>query len=648
MSLLPEGKNALLPNTPVVQKEPKKSRLSLVVRKQPKNNSRNSILSAAASVASIPPMERRWSVVGAPWNRKKNQQNAVGLPKHLSPVVSLSRLDTSDGEILECFSFGNSDNNLIKSCETVNDDDFITIPKIEYQAMVSALDTRMSQEFTKAQSTLLDSQAAALYNDDVTDCIVDGPRSVHNKYVKALEETELIGSNASTDQLAKRLSRELKIRRSAEHKIIRSPSARKIGTMRRRSRENVRLSRNQSWHLSSTSTVTVANVNHVPPNIESLDLSFYPKSNLKRGRPNTIQTGLRFPSPVKKLPEDEAKPSDPTENWTSADSYFGNPDNDQHDMSVDENVNLSNVQPQTPEVQKIENSPGRSSLRSSTKISTPRFVTNLEIGEIKTPMLPPRLPPRRTPGKTPLTTLSAPNSAVVAPIPRKTMLTPLLDQQTGRASIARLRSQNAGMVMAKAKLFDGLVENGQPVIATSLLPATKSVNPRVLVTQQAIPKTQMDRVKDRSPKKSTPRKKYNSNKSPGGISKRQKMRMARLQRSGDNRMPASDNKKILESLRTNLGSNSGNLRIVLEDCLSPSRSTNLNNNFLNNCNNRTPKIKGTLLMNSPRRINTPASLSRYNTHNNKTPLKAIPSNRQSPRLVAQKNNHNRSNSHINL
>lgn len=647
MSLLPDGKNALLPNTPVVQKEPKKSRLSLVVRKQPKNNSRNSILSAAPSVASIPPMERRWSVVGAPWNRKKNQQNAVGLPKHLSPVVSVSRLDTSDGEINECFSFGNRDNNIVKSSETLNDDDdFVTIRKTEYQAMISAIDTRISE----AESTLLDSQAAALYNDDVTDSIVDGPRSVHKKYVKALEETELIGSNSTTDQLAKRLSRELKIRRSAEHKIIRSPSARKIGTMRRRSRENIRLSRNQSWHLSSTSTstITVANGNHVPSNIESLDLSFYPKSNLKRGRPNTIQTGLRFPSPVKKLSDDEAKLSDPTENWTSADAYFENPDNDQHDMSVDENVNLSNVQPQTPEVQKIQNSPRRSSLRSSTKLNTPKFVTNLEIGEIKTPMLPPRLPPRRTPGKTPITTLSAPNSAVVAPMPRKTLFTPLQDQQTGRASIARLRSQNAGMVMAKAKLFDGLVETGQPVISTNTLPATKSLNPRVSLSQHAIHKSQLDRVKERSPKKSTPRKKYNNNKSPGGISKRQKMRMAKNHRSGDNRMPACDNKKILESLKTNLGSNSGNLRIVLEDCLSPSRSTNLNNHFLNNCNNRTPKIKGTLLINSPRRINTPASLSRHNTHNNKTPLKAIPSNRQSPRLVAQKNNHNRANSHINI
>lgn len=43
--------------------------------------------------------------------------------------------------------------------------------------------------------------------------------SVQSAYEKTLETASL---SPSTDQLARRLSRELKIRRSAEHKIIRS------------------------------------------------------------------------------------------------------------------------------------------------------------------------------------------------------------------------------------------------------------------------------------------------------------------------------------------------------------------------------------------------------------------------------------------
>lgn len=87
--------------------------------------------------------------------------------------------------------------------------------------------------------------------------------SVQFAYEKTLEESERL-NEGSTEKLAKRLSKELKIRSSSENKVMRSPSARKIGSVRRRSRELVL--RNSE-----------------------------PKSNLKRGRPNTVQTGL--PSP---------------------------------------------------------------------------------------------------------------------------------------------------------------------------------------------------------------------------------------------------------------------------------------------------------------------------------------------------------------
>lgn len=106
-------------------------------------------------------------------------------------------------------------------------EEYVKIPKSEYEEIksrVSAIETCISQEFKSITA-------------EPTDLLTSNPISnVQSEYEKTLEEAS-IESTASTDQLAKRLSRELKIRRSAEHKVIRSPSARRIGTIRRRSQE---------------------------------------------------------------------------------------------------------------------------------------------------------------------------------------------------------------------------------------------------------------------------------------------------------------------------------------------------------------------------------------------------------------------------
>lgn len=99
--------------------------------------------------------------------------------------------------------------------------------------------------------------------------MMNAAHSVQSIYEKTLEESERI-NEGSTEQLARRLSKELKIRRSSENKVIRSPSARKIGSLRRRSKELVQ---------------------------KTLD----PKSNLKRGRPNTLQTGLPSPTTLRSV-----------------------------------------------------------------------------------------------------------------------------------------------------------------------------------------------------------------------------------------------------------------------------------------------------------------------------------------------------------
>ena len=66
--------------------------------------------------------------------------------------------------------------------------------------------------------------------------------SVQGEYVKTLEESEkLLLERTTSEQLARQLSRGLRIRRSADQRVIRSPSARKIGAIRRRSKDSPRI-----------------------------------------------------------------------------------------------------------------------------------------------------------------------------------------------------------------------------------------------------------------------------------------------------------------------------------------------------------------------------------------------------------------------
>lgn len=64
------------------------------------------------------------------------------------------------------------------------------------------------------------------------------PLQVQGQYERTLEESQkLLLERSASDQLARQLSRGLRIRRSGEQRVVRSPSARKIGAVRRRSRE---------------------------------------------------------------------------------------------------------------------------------------------------------------------------------------------------------------------------------------------------------------------------------------------------------------------------------------------------------------------------------------------------------------------------
>lgn len=431
-------------------------------------------------------MERRWSVVGAPWSRKKNAASSNGSSSRLSRLddifgsrksMSVTSATASAGAVdtpprsvrLRADSMDSGTTNAYLDNMCINDDsnamlapesDFMRISKSEYEAIkerVQAIETRISQEFTAVVNASARQQQYQEENDSTSmDTSIatatfagNGPAAVLSKYERTLEQNSSdAAASAATDQLAKRLSRELKIRRSdhgssaggsgsSSNTVIRSPSARKIGTMRRRSRETaVRLSRNFSWHLgggSASASVETAQqqlrqqqqqphprrvATTMPQSSEELNAAAaavatatamaaqqqqqlqaqqlnqtqqQQRANLKRGRPNTVQTGLRVPSPTKKptILSSVAIEADvlgvEEQSWTNGEQFFADMGTPQ---SQQKHQQLPQQQSQTPKETAAILQP---SLKEN-QPSTPYFVSTAALNEMKTPMLPPRRP----------------------------------------------------------------------------------------------------------------------------------------------------------------------------------------------------------------------------------------------------------------
>ncbi|XP_026494330.2 uncharacterized protein LOC113399414 [Vanessa tameamea] len=139
-----------------------------------------------------------------------------------------------------------SSENLFSAHDTIDlspdrkeiDKDYVRISKQEYEEIknrVSAIENRLSREFTDVIPR------------------VQPLQQVQNVYEQTLEDVAMLNCPTS-EHLARRLSKELKIRPKEQTKIIRSPSARKIGTIRRRSKENLtKIVRHKSWNASSQS-----------------------------------------------------------------------------------------------------------------------------------------------------------------------------------------------------------------------------------------------------------------------------------------------------------------------------------------------------------------------------------------------------------
>lgn len=342
--------------------------------------------------------------------------------KDVMTLASVTEIDDVDSPPKRRWSFVGSKQmrNNKEEASKASDDSFVKISKVEYEAFkvrLNSIETKITHEFNLTKLDAIKSEVSG--NDSI---LLNGPEKVQNKYNQTLQEVEKYEDlERNTEHLAKRLSRDLKIRPSIDCGVVRSPSARKIGSLRRRRSESTRLSRNQSWHLGQSS-----------PGSQGEFTNFYPKSNLKRAKPVVIPRPLpALPSSVEKIVPD--KPlrvkrmsteffvtpvkviTKPQEMWTPATDFF-----DQKQQN-DDMLFKTPVRPCRPST------------------------------AVKTPSLPPRMTSAKkfTPASTPLSV-------------QPTRLTPSMnDSAQGRESIINLRNKNIGMVAAKARLFNGMSETSK-------------------------------------------------------------------------------------------------------------------------------------------------------------------------------------------
>lgn len=471
------------------------------------------------------------------------------------------------------------------------DKDYVRISKSEYEAIknrVSAIENRISQEFNVI--TAIDS--------------TEPVQQVQTAYEKTLEEAAMLSSPGS-DQIARRLSRELKIRHSAEHKIIRSPSARKIGTIRRRSRENTtKLIRTQTWTASSQTGLQQQHSNNDKAN------QFYTSISLRRGRPNTIQTGLLQPNPTV-LNSTEKRDLEVRRRGSFNDSMtMRSPSVGNDKIVVNPSQLITNrskrpssfhghIEADKARHRSVEMSKNFNLNNDNHKWKSARSV--LENAEISDNPL------------------------------------------TGRASVAKLRSQMAGMVMAKARLFDGMTDSDSSL--------EKKIDPKPVRRASVFARKSRRHT---SPDKQIPQRSNSSDecspsietklfkkapyKSPGYVSKRHKSKITRSplmsKKSKENLNLSSQLKEVIYDICTPLSE-----KVNIDNYQTPMQKLKegLRNNGTFKSPRSTPHMKKSLSAKPVAGVKA----SQNNTVDSRkinTPLRAnhMTPRRQSPRLLSMK------------
>lgn len=302
-----------------------------------------------------------------------------------------------------------------------SDKDYVRISKQEYEEIksrVSAIENRLSREFTDVIPR------------------VQPLQQVQNVYEQTLEEVAMLHCPTS-DHLARRLSKELKIRPNEEAKIIRSPSARKIGSIRRRSKENItKIVRHKSWNVSSQSQSS-----------HNTD-RFYPYVGLnRRERTSTAKPDLQ---PQKSTPNEwEASPSETSINNVSDSSqkyrlrkraslipdYSSEKPISRIPARRSLNLTVNNSWDNTASENSMNNTLNSSGKSNNNVLA--RCYQNITCRNRK-----PSPPQSQQKWR----------SAAAFFMDKTGELEKT--SQTGRPSVNKLRRQNAGAVLAKAKLFE--------------------------------------------------------------------------------------------------------------------------------------------------------------------------------------------------
>lgn len=177
-------------------------------------------------------------------------------------------------------------------------DEVVTIPRKEYEEMMTKvncmeklLHEQLASENIENEIKCDSEQLAEQLNKDlhirwsseVKKESANSATAVQEAFERTVEHTE---------QLAPQLRKDVRLRWSSERRVARSPSERKIGSIRRRSRE---LARSNSAGDKNPS--------------------------LQRGRPNTRQTGLRTPREL----SDPRKKDQNEEQWRPASTVLASP-----------------------------------------------------------------------------------------------------------------------------------------------------------------------------------------------------------------------------------------------------------------------------------------------------------------------------------
>lgn len=119
---------------------------------------------------------------------------------------------------------------------------------------------------------------------------VSSSELVHEAYERTKAQTRRSLEPSPSESLSRRLGRELRIRRrrEEEHRVIRSPSERRIGTIRRRSKE-LEIQQQQQQQQEAAATVSTPKLK---PQLLLQGPHSPQASALRRGKPNSLRSGL--------------------------------------------------------------------------------------------------------------------------------------------------------------------------------------------------------------------------------------------------------------------------------------------------------------------------------------------------------------------